>query len=84
MFIYVPGKSNKPSLWRKKADWNCFRETLYDLTTLEITIKTEIDIEEPVENITKAIQIAAWQVTPDRNEQNSKERPIIVKKIAEK
>jgi hypothetical protein len=47
---------------------------------LEIPLKTEIDIEEAVENITKTIQKAAWQATPDRNEQNSKEeRPIIVK-----
>jgi len=53
---------------------------------LEIPLKTKIDIEEAVENITKTIQKAAWQATPDRNEQNSKEeRPIIVKqKTAEK
>jgi hypothetical protein len=46
---------------------------------LEIPLKTEIDIEV-VENITKATQKAAWQATPNTNEQNSKEeRPIIVK-----
>jgi hypothetical protein len=72
MFTHVPGKSNKPSLWRKNTDWNCFRETLYDLITLKIPIKTKIDIEEAVENITKAIQKAAWQATLDRNEQNLK------------
>ena len=51
-----------------------------------IPLKAEIDIEEAVGNITKAIQKAAWQATPDRNEQTPKEeRPIIVKqKIAEK
>jgi len=42
--------------------------TLDELITLEIPLKTEIDIEEAVENITKAIQKAAWQETPDRNE----------------
>jgi hypothetical protein len=47
---------------------------------LEIPLKTEIDIEEADENITKEIQTAAWQATSDTNEQNSKEeRPIIVK-----
>jgi len=40
---------------------------------LEIPLKTETDIEEAVENITKAIQKAAWKTTPNRNEQNSKE-----------
>jgi hypothetical protein len=39
---------------------------------LEIPIKTEIDIEETVENINKAIQNAVWQATPDTNEQISK------------
>ena len=86
MFIHVPGKSKKPSLHSKKTDWNCFRETLDELITFEISLKTEIPIEEAVENITKGIQKAAWQATPDRNEQNSKEeRPIIVKqKVAGK
>jgi uncharacterized protein (DUF3084 family) len=78
-------KIKKPSLYSKKNDWNCFRETLHELITLEISLKTETDIEA-VENITKAIQKSAWQITPDRNEQNSKEEcPITVKqKTAEK
>jgi len=73
-------------LYSKKTEWSCFRETLDELVTLEIPLKTEIDIKQAVENITKAIQRATWQATPDRNEQNSKEkRPIMVKqKIAEK
>jgi hypothetical protein len=33
-----------------------------------VPLKTEIDIEEAVENITKAIKNTAWQATPDRNE----------------
>ena len=47
---------------------------------MQIPLKIEIDIEEAVENITKTIQKAAWEATPDRNEQYSKEeRPIIIK-----
>jgi hypothetical protein len=86
IFAHIPGKSKKPSLYSKKTEWNCFRVTLDELITLEIALKTEIDIEEAAGNITKAIKKAAWQATPDRNEQNSKEeRPIIVKqKIVEK
>jgi hypothetical protein len=45
MFTHMPGKSKKPSLYSKNTDWNYFRETLYDLITLEIPIKTEIYIE---------------------------------------
>jgi hypothetical protein len=35
-----------------------------------IPLKTEMDIEEAVENINKANQKAAWQATPDRNEED--------------
>ena len=63
---------------------NYFRETLDELITLEIPLKTERDIEEAVENGNKAIQKAAWQTTPDKHEQNLKEeQPIIVKQKIE-
>jgi len=68
MFTHIPRKSKKTSLYSKKADWNCFRGTLDEQITLEILLKTEINIEEEVENITKAIQSTAWQSTPARNE----------------
>jgi len=58
MFSHIPGKSKKPSLYSKKTKWNCCRETLDELITLEILLKTEIDVEETVENITKAIKKA--------------------------
>jgi hypothetical protein len=76
----------KPSLYSKKSDWNCFRETLDERITLTIPLKTEIDIEEAVENITKVIQNVPWQATPDRNDQTTtEESPIIIKqKLAEK
>ena len=52
---------------------------------MEILLAPEVDIEGAAENITKAIQKAAWQAIPDRYEQDFKEeRPIIEKqKIAE-
>jgi len=34
--------------------------TLDELITLEVHLKTEIDIEETVENITKAVQKVTW------------------------
>jgi len=48
-------KSKEPSVYSKKTDWNCFRETLDELITLEIPLKTETHIEEVVANIIKAI-----------------------------
>ena len=51
MLTHVLGKPKKPSLYsKKKTDWNCFRETLDEQLTLTIPLKTEIDIEEAVEN----------------------------------
>jgi len=54
--------------------------------TLTIPLKIEIDIEEAVENITKAILKAAWQATPYSNDQTYTEEPPITiqRKLAEK
>ena len=38
MFNHIPGKLKKPSLCSKKTDWNCFRENLDALITLEIPL----------------------------------------------
>jgi hypothetical protein len=59
MSTHIPWKSKEPSLYSKNTDCNCFRENLDEQTTLEIPLKTEIGIEEAVENIIKAIQNAA-------------------------
>ena len=86
VLTHTLGKPKKPSLYSKKTDWNCFRETLDEQLTLTVPLKTEIDIEEAVENITKAIPNAVWQATPDSNDQSyAEEPPIIIKwKLAEK
>lgn len=86
MCAQILGKPKKPSLYSIKTDWNYFREILNKHIHLDIPLKTELDIEEAVENITKAIQNAAWQATPDIKEQNYHEKcPTIIKqKIAEK
>jgi hypothetical protein len=53
---------------------------------METPLKTEADIDEEVDKLTKTIQTVAWQATPDRNDKGVKETcPVIVKqKIAEK
>jgi hypothetical protein len=85
MFTHVLGKPNKPSLYNKHTDWNCFRKTLDAKINLEITLKTELDIVEAVANLTNAIQKAAWQATPNNQEHIHDERPTLVKQtLAEK
>jgi len=86
VFTHALGKPKKPSLYSKTTDWNCFRETLDEQLTLTIPLKTEIDIDEAVENITKAIQNAAWQAIPDSNDQTyTEESPITIQqKLADK
>ena len=86
MHANVTGQPTKPSLYSKRTDWNYFREILDDQLTLTVPLKTKIDIEEAVINITTAIQNAAWQATPDSNNQTyTEESPIIIhQKIAAK
>jgi ribosomal protein L12E/L44/L45/RPP1/RPP2 len=47
---------------------------LYERINLEIPLKTEVDIEEVVANLTNAIQQAAWLATPDQQEQHIHEK----------
>jgi hypothetical protein len=52
-------KINETFLIQQKDRLNCFRETLDELLTLEIPLKTEIVIEQEIENINNTIQKAA-------------------------
>ena len=61
MLTHIPGRSKKLSLYSKKMGWNCFSEPLDEPITFQMPLKTEIHIEEAVENITKAIKKSAWQ-----------------------
>jgi len=42
-------------LYSKKTDWNYFKEILDKQLTLTVPLKTEIDIEKAVEDVTKAM-----------------------------
>jgi hypothetical protein len=66
MYAQVIEKPKKPSLYSKNTDWNLFREILEVI--METPLKTEADIDEEVDRLTKTIQTAAWQATPDRNQ----------------
>jgi hypothetical protein len=57
------GKPKTPLLTRSNTNWDTFREQLDALLTLEIPLKTTLEIEYAVETVTKAIQAAVWQLT---------------------
>ena len=87
MCTRTKGTPKKPSLYsKKKTDWNYFKEILDEQLTLTVPLKTEIDIEEADEAVTKSIQNAAWQATPDSSDQTyTAELPTTIKqKLAEK
>ena len=86
LYSHIIEKVKGPSLYNKRTNWNYFREKLAELIDIDIPLKTAMDIETAVENLTKAIQTAAWQATPDQQHTHYKEEcPVIVKqKIAEK
>ena len=85
MFTHTLGKPKKPSLYNKKTDWNYFKEILDEHLTLTVPLKTEIYIEEAVEDVTKAIQKAAWQATRDSNDQTyTEELPTTIKQTGRK
>lgn len=60
----ILNKEAEPYLHNKRTDWDLFRHKLEDLTSLKIPLRSEIDIEEAVERLTKNIQEAAWFATP--------------------
>jgi hypothetical protein len=59
MFTHILSKLKRPSLYKRHTDWDCFREMLDAQINLEIPLKTEVDREEAVANLTNAIQQAA-------------------------
>ena len=86
MFAHIQGKPKKPSLYTNRKNWNYFREIPDTSITLEIPLKTETDIEAAVQDLTKAIQQAAWQATSDSKDDRLQQKcPLIVRqKITEK
>ena len=57
-------KPKKPNLTNKCTDWNKFRETLDDLITLQVRLKTIEELELQSKNFIEQIRAAAKQATP--------------------
>ncbi|CAH2207630.1 jg844, partial [Pararge aegeria aegeria] len=48
-----------------RTDWDAFREILEDTLQLQVTLKSEVDIENATKEITMRIQEACWKSTPE-------------------
>lgn len=57
-------KIRSPALYNKYTDWDSFRRWIENNITLNLPLKTEIDIDNATEYLTKLIQEAAWRSTP--------------------
>lgn len=53
------------TLTNKKTDWEKFRYLIRERLTLDVSLKSAEDIDNAVENLTRAIQTAAWGSTPE-------------------
>lgn len=84
VYSKIPNKVKQPSLYNGKTNWNVFRDKLDNLISLDQKLKTELDIEIAVENLTKNIQEAAWLATPDYKtlQYHTETCPTIKEKIA--
>lgn len=86
IYSQILNRDKQPSLHSKRTDWNLFRHKLDDLITLRCPLKTEMDIETAIHDLTINIQEAAWFATPlSKTFSENEEMPYIIKqKIAEK
>lgn len=60
-----------PYLNNRRTNWEHFRDILNKVIDCNISLKTEVELEEAIENFTKAIQKAAWESTPVIKTQNN-------------
>lgn len=54
----------QPALTSKRTDWDLFRDELEQKINLRIPLITNEQLDEAAEQLTKAIQQAAWAATP--------------------
>lgn len=76
-----------PNLHNKKTDWNEFRRNLTNKISPNVSLKSNLELENAVQELTVHIQSAAWEATPPQQpaSQNKDFTPGHVKEmIAEK
>jgi hypothetical protein len=58
-------KEKQPSLNNRHTNWDDFRQLIKEILTLNVSFKTEKDIEAAVKFINDTIQWAGWNATPE-------------------
>lgn len=82
MYAQTRNKQQQPSLYSRRTDWELFRAKLDSHIRLNIPLTSEYEIEESAELLTKAIQISAWEATPESNcTYNKNTCPIVVREM---
>ena len=57
-------KSQSPALYNNRTDWDSFRRWLDSNINLQISLKSEDDIDAATEYFTKLLQESTWKSTP--------------------
>lgn len=57
-------KDSVPSLHNRSTNWVVFKDIIEDSLSLNIPLKSELDIEEAINIFNKTVQNAAWSSTP--------------------
>lgn len=82
----ILNKERQPFLHSSQTNWDAFRSNLNRLISLDVPLKSKIDIEDAVLNLTQNIQTASWSATPPVTTRliNGKIPTIIRDKLEEK
>jgi hypothetical protein len=78
--VYALNQEKQPSLSNRHTNWDYFRHLINDRLTLNVSFKTEEDIETAVKFFNDTIQWAGWNATPEhRDTLKAYDYPILIK-----
>lgn len=83
---HIKAAEERPNLCNKYTDWEIFEDKLERYINIKIPLKTPEQIDNAVSNLTKNIQQACWEATPNMGRKQITNRcpPALKEKIAEK
>jgi hypothetical protein len=61
-------QKKQPSLYNRHTNWNDFRHLINQRLTLNVSLKTEEDIEAAVKFFNDTVQWAGWNATPEHTD----------------
>ena len=85
LFSHILDMPSNPTLHNKHTQWDYFREYFENQLKSNLRLKNGIEIDNAIENLTNAIQKAAWESTPAIKISNSVSYPkFILNMVAKK